>query len=99
MDTFQIASIPLKAAVYIFQVTHPVVVGLVGGWVGGIQVYIYAILWPNLQERTCKHSSQVEFQVGPEYGNNYIQDTVIIPISVCVMVAPRNISFHILKLQ
>ena len=46
------------------------VVGLLGGWVGGIQVHNHDTFWPNLQERTCKHSNQVEFQVGPEYGNN-----------------------------
>ena len=31
---------------------------------GGIQLHNYATLWPNLQERTCKNSSQVEFHVG-----------------------------------
>ena len=40
MDTFKTTSIPLKAAVNKFQVTHCVVVGLVGGWV----VYRYIIM-------------------------------------------------------
>ena len=48
MDTFQTTSIPLKAAVYKFQVTHCVVVGLVGGWV----VYRYIIM--PLCGPTCK---------------------------------------------
>ena len=34
------------------------------GWVGGSHLHINATLWPNLQVRTCKNSSQVEFQVG-----------------------------------
>ena len=36
-----------------------------GGWVGGSHLHNNATLWPNLQVRTCKNSSQVEFQVGP----------------------------------
>ena len=35
-----------------------------GGWVGGSHLHNNATLWPNLQVRTCKNSSQVEFQVG-----------------------------------
>merc|ERR1712237_80052 len=48
MDTFQTTSITLKAAVYKFQVTNCVVVGLVGGWV----VYRYIIM--PLCGPTCK---------------------------------------------
>ena len=40
---------------------------------GGLQVHNHAPSGPNLQVRTCKNSSQVEFQVGPEYGNNLFQ--------------------------
>ena len=39
--------------------------GWLGGWVGGSHLHNNATLWPNLQVRTCKNSSQVEFQVGP----------------------------------
>ena len=35
---------------------------------GGLQVHNHATSWPNLQEGTCKNSSKVEFQVGPECG-------------------------------
>ena len=35
------------------------------GWLGGSHLHNNATLWPNLQVRTCKNSSQVEFQVGP----------------------------------
>ena len=34
-------------------------------WVGGSHLHNNATSWPNLQVRTCKNSSQVEFQVGP----------------------------------
>ena len=36
-------------------------------WVAGGWSHLHnnATLWPNLQVRTCKNSSQVEFQVGP----------------------------------
>ena len=37
---------------------------------GGLQVHNHAPSGPNLQVRTCKNSTQVEFQVGPEYGNS-----------------------------
>ena len=38
---------------------------VVGRWVGGSHLHNNATSWPNLQVRTCKNSSQVEFQVGP----------------------------------
>ena len=46
-----------------------------GEWVGGLQVHKHAPSWPNLQVRICKNSSQVEVQVGPEYGTNYTKHT------------------------
>ena len=39
--------------------------GWLGGWLGGSHLHNDATLWPNLQVRTCKNSSQVKFQVGP----------------------------------
>ena len=33
--------------------------------VGGSHLHNNATSWPNLQVRSCKNSSQVEFQVGP----------------------------------
>ena len=63
LGTFYYISIPLKDAVPKFQVTRRV-----GG--GGLQVHNHATSWPNLQDGTCKNSIQIEFQVGPECGNN-----------------------------
>ena len=40
---------------------------------GGLQVHNHATSWPNLQERTCKNSSQVEFQVGPKYDKSTLK--------------------------
>ena len=37
--------------------------------VGGLHIHNHATLWPNLQERTCKNSSQTELQVEPNFGN------------------------------
>ena len=47
---------------------------------GGIQVHNHATSWPNLQERTCKNSSQVEFQAGPEYSNTALLKYCIVTI-------------------
>ena len=71
-DTFVTPSKPSKAASHKFGVAHRVV--------GGLQVHNHITLWPNLQVGTCKNSSQVEFQAGPEYSNTALLKYCIVTI-------------------
>ena len=43
---------------------------------GGLQVHNHATTWPNLQDGTSKNSIQIEFQVGPQCGNNLKQPSM-----------------------
>ena len=40
------------------------------GWVGGPHCIIIPLRGPTCKLRTCKNSSELEFQVGPECGKN-----------------------------
>ena len=86
---FQTISISLKTTFHNYWVTRRVGGGGGGGWVGGLQVHNHAPSGPNLQVRTCKNSSQVEFQVGPEYGNNLTN----LPPHFSVILTPLTLNY------